>query len=46
MGLFAAYLLLSAESFEPAPKLYRAKPVDLPAWAEHGNFRFIRLDGG
>jgi hypothetical protein len=45
--LVAAYLLLcSAQSFEPAPKLYRAKPEDVPTWAEQGNFRFIRLDGG
>jgi len=33
-------------SFEPSPRLYRAKPEDLPPWAEQGNFRFIRLDGG
>ena len=47
IGLVAASLLLcSAQSFEPAPKLYRAKPEDVPAWAEQGNFRFIRLDGG
>ncbi|MGA2357319.1 MAG: hypothetical protein ABSG02_22710 [Terriglobales bacterium] len=45
--LVAACLLLStAESFEPAPKLYRAKPEDVPPWAEQGNFRFIRVDGG
>ena len=47
IGLVSAFLLLcSAESFEPAPKLYRAKPEDVPHWAEQGNFRFIRLDGG
>jgi hypothetical protein len=47
MGLAAASLLLcSAQSFEPAPKLHRAKPEDVPAWAEQGNFRFIRIDGG
>jgi len=47
VGLVAAFLLLcSARSFEPAPKLYRAKPEDVPPWAEQGNFRFIRLDGG
>jgi len=46
-GLLATSLLLcSAQPFQPAPKLYRAKPVDLPPWAEQGNFRFIRLDGG
>jgi hypothetical protein len=41
-----ALLLCSAQSFEPAPKLYRAEPVHVPPWAEQGNFRFIRLDGG
>ncbi len=47
IGLIAASLLgCSAQSFEPAPKLYRAKPQDVPPWAEQGNFRFIRLDGG
>src|SRR6201993_1237335 len=42
----ACLLLCAAQSFEPAPKLYRAKPEDVPPWAEQGNFRFIRLDGG
>jgi len=42
----ACLLLCSAQSFEPAPKLHRAKPEVLPPWAEQGNFRFIRLDGG
>ncbi len=42
----APLLLCTAQSFEPAPKLYRARPEDVPAWAEQGNFRFIRLDGG
>ena len=47
IGLVAASLLLSsAQPFEPAMRLYRAKPEDLPPWAEEGNFRFIRLDGG
>ena len=47
IGLVAASLLLcSARSFEPATRLYRAKPEDVPPWAEQGNFRFIRLDGG
>jgi hypothetical protein len=47
IGLAAASLLLcTAQSFEPAPKLYRANPEDVPIWAEQGNFRFIRLDGG
>jgi hypothetical protein len=46
-GLVAASLLLCfAQSFQPAPKLYRAKPDDVPSWAEQGNFRFIRIDGG
>ncbi|HKF05578.1 MAG TPA: endo alpha-1,4 polygalactosaminidase [Candidatus Sulfotelmatobacter sp.] len=47
IGLVAACLLFcSAHSFEPATRLYRAKPEDVPSWAEQGNFRFIRLDGG
>ncbi len=39
-------MLCSAQSFEPPPKLYRAKPMDVQPWAEQGDFRFIRLDGG
>ena len=47
IGFVAALLLLcSAHSFQPATKLYRAKPEDVPPWAEQGNFRFIRIDGG
>jgi hypothetical protein len=47
IGSVAASLLLyAAQCFEPAPKLYRAKPEDVPPWAEQGNFRFIRIDGG
>jgi hypothetical protein len=47
IGLVAVSLLLcSARSFQAAPKLYRAKPEDVPPWAEQGSFRFIRLDGG
>jgi hypothetical protein len=47
IGLVAASLLLcSAQSLEPATRLYRAEPEDVPPWAEQGNFRFIRLDGG
>jgi len=42
----ACLLLCSAQSFEPPLKLYRAKPRDVQPWAEQGNFRFIRLDGG
>jgi hypothetical protein len=47
IALVSAFLLLSSgESFEPAPKLYRAKPENVPPWAQQGTFRFIRLDGG
>src|SRR5580704_7247338 len=47
IGFVAASLLLcSSQSFEPTQRLYRAKPQDVPPWAEQGNFRFIRLDGG
>ncbi len=47
IGLVAASLLLcTAQPFEPVPKLDRAKPEDVPPWAEQGNFRFIRIDGG
>jgi len=42
----ASMLLCCAQSFEPAPKQYRARLEDVPPWAEQGNFRFIRLDGG
>ena len=42
----ASLLVCSPQPFQPAPKLYRAKPEDVPPWAEQGNFRFIRLDGG
>ena len=42
----ASLLLCSAQTFQPAPELYCAKPKDVPPWAEQGNFRFIRLDGG
>ena len=45
--MIATWLLLySARSFEPVPSAYHAKPEDVPSWAEQGNFRFIRLDGG
>ena len=47
IGLVAVFMLLgSAQTFRPAPELYRAKPGDVPPWAEQGNFRFIRMDGG
>ena len=47
VGLVATSLLFcSSQPFEPAPRLYRAKLEDVPSWAEQGNFRFIRLDGG
>jgi hypothetical protein len=42
----ATLLICTAQCFEPAQKLYRAKPENVPAWAEQGNFRFVRLDGG
>jgi hypothetical protein len=42
----ASFLLSSGQYFEPSPKMYHAKPEDVPPWAEQGNFRFIRLDGG
>ena len=46
-GVIAASVLLCfGQSFRPAQDSYRAKPENLPAWAEQGNFRFIRLDGG
>jgi hypothetical protein len=44
--LVSVFLLSSGEPFEPAASLYRAKPENVPAWAQQGNFRFIRLDGG
>ncbi len=46
IGFVAVSLLLCSANFQPAPKLYRAKPEDVPPWAEQGNFRFIRIDGG
>src|SRR5208283_3702875 len=46
IGFVAASLLLcSTQAFQPAPNLYRAKPEDVPPWAEQGNFRFTRLEG-
>ncbi len=42
----ASLLLCSAGPFQSAPTLYRAQPEDVSPWAEQGNFRFIRLDGG
>jgi len=44
--LGTSLLLCSGQSFEPTPRLYRAKPQDVQPWAEQGSFRFIRLDGG
>ena len=46
VGLVVAPLLCLAQLFEPMSKLYRARAEDVPPWAEQGNFRFIRLDGG
>jgi len=45
IGFVAASLLLCSAHFQQPTKLYRAKPEDVPPWAEPGNFRFIRLDG-
>jgi hypothetical protein len=45
-SVVVSVLLCFAQSFQPAPKLYRAKPEDVAPWAEQGSFRFIRLDGG
>ncbi len=44
--LAALPLLSSARPFVPAVNLYRAKPENLAKWAQPGNFRFVRLDGG
>jgi hypothetical protein len=47
LGLISTFLLLSSgESFAPAANLYHAKPENVPPWAQQGNFRFIRVDGG
>ena len=46
IGLVSASLLLCSAHFQPATELYRAQPEDVPPWAEQGNFRFIRVDGG
>src|SRR5215469_3305549 len=47
IGLFAASLVPSSDqSFRRASKLYRAKAENVSPWAQQGNFRFIRLDGG
>ena len=46
-GAAAVFLLLClGQSFQPAEGPYRARPENLPAWAEQGNFSFIRVDGG
>jgi len=42
---FASALLLSSTNAGDA-RFYRTSPETLPEWAEQGNFRFIRLDGG
>jgi hypothetical protein len=39
-------LLCLGQSFQPAESPYRARAQNLPAWAEQGNFSFIRVDGG
>ena len=46
ISFLASLLICTARCYEPAPKLYRARPENVPEWAEQGNFRFIRLDGG
>jgi hypothetical protein len=47
IAIFALSIVLySAQSFQAVPSVYRAKPENVPSWAEQGNFRFIRLDGG
>ena len=47
IGWIAASLLLcSAQPSQPAPKLYRARPEDVPPWAEQEKFSFHRIDGG
>jgi len=42
----AAIFLFSAKAPEQKEQLYWAGSDNLPVWAEQGNFRFIRLDGG
>jgi hypothetical protein len=39
-------LVFPAASAERDSELFWSKPSDLPAWAQPGTFRFIRLDGG
>ena len=40
IGLVAASLLLcTSQSFEPAPKLYRAKPEDVPPWFKRAKLK-------
>jgi hypothetical protein len=41
-----AIFLLMARPARMEESLYWAKSEDLPEWAEPGNFRFLRLDGG
>lgn len=41
-----AILIFSAKAPEQKEELYWAGPENIPVWAEQGNFRFIRLDGG
>ena len=42
----ASLLLCAAQIFSRQLNLSRAKPEDVPPWAEQGNFHFIRIDGG
>jgi len=42
----AAMLLFSAGPAPENEEPYRARPENVPEWAQPGNFRFIRVDGG
>ena len=42
----AAPLLCLGQTSQSVSGPYRADSKNVPAWAEQGNFRFIRLDGG
>ena len=39
-----AIFMVSTPAF--CADFYNAKPGDVPAWAQQGNFQFIRIDGG
>ena len=42
----SALLLISAGPAGDKSRIYFASPESVPVWAEQGNFRFIRIDGG